>query len=65
MLRNQEPDRTIEDLTDEEIYSVINYLEPRSESNEEKEERGRLATALILLVLLFVVIAFVWFYRLG
>jgi len=28
MLRNHEPDRNIEDLTETEIYDAIRYLEP-------------------------------------
>jgi hypothetical protein len=62
MLRNQEPDRNIGDLTNEEIYSAIHYLEPHSEWNERQEDGGRLTTAIVLLVLLFGVIAFIWSY---
>ena len=63
MLRNQEPDRNIEDLTDEEIYSAIHYLEPHSRSDEELEDGSGPATAIILLVLLCGMVAFIWFYR--
>jgi hypothetical protein len=64
MLRNQEPEHNIniEDLSDEEIYSAIHYLEPHSESNDKQPDAGGLATAVILLILLFGVIAFMWFY---
>ena len=63
MLRDQEPDRNIEDLTAEEIYSAIHYLEPHSASNGQKEDGRDLTTAIILLILLFGVIAFIWFHR--
>jgi heme/copper-type cytochrome/quinol oxidase subunit 2 len=63
MPRNQEPDRNIEDLTDEEICSAIHYLEPHSESAEKHEDGGVLATAIILFILLLGIIAFIWFYR--
>ena len=63
MLRNQEPDRNIEDLTDEEIYSAIHYLEEYSQPNEEQEDGGGIATAIILLVLTSGIVAFIWFYR--
>jgi hypothetical protein len=63
MLRNQGPNRNIEDLTDEEIYSAIHYLERHPESNEKQRDGGGLATAIILLILVLGVIAFAWFYR--
>ena len=63
MLRDQEPDRNIEDLTDEEIYFAIHYLEPHSESNEKQKDGGNLTTAIMLVTLLFGVIAFIRFYR--
>ncbi|MGA8271715.1 MAG: hypothetical protein WB919_09175 [Candidatus Sulfotelmatobacter sp.] len=61
MLKNQDPDRNIQELTDEEIYSAIRYLEPHSESNERQRYGGGFMTAIILLILLLGVIAFVWF----
>ena len=63
MLRNQEPDSNSEELTDEEIYSAIHYLERHSEFNEKQRDGGDLTTAIIFLILLFGAIAFIWFYR--
>ena len=63
MLRNQEPDPNIEDLSNEEIYSAIHYLEPHSESNENQRNGSGLTVAVILLILLLGVIAFIWLNR--
>ena len=68
MLTNQEPDRNIEHLTDEDLtneqrYAAIHYLESHSESNEKQEDRGGRATAIILLILMLGLIALVWLYR--
>lgn len=40
MLKDQEPHRNINDLTDEETYYAIHGLEPHSESNEEQGHGG-------------------------
>jgi cytochrome c1 len=63
MLRNQEPDPNIEDLTDKEINSAIHYLEPHSESNKKESDDSGLAPVIILLILVVGGIAFIWFYR--
>jgi hypothetical protein len=76
MLKDHEPDRNIEELSDEEINSAIHYLEPDSQypepdsqcaekqhSEEQNNDRGSLAVAITFLVLLFVAVGFFWFYR--
>lgn len=68
MLANQEPDRNaqdrnIEDLSDEEIYSTIHYLERQCESIEKQNDGDGVAIPILLLTLLLGLLAFVWFYR--
>jgi hypothetical protein len=73
MLKDHEPDRNIEELSDEEINSAIHYLEPDSQypepdsqcsgEHEEQNDRGSLAMAITFLILLFAAVGFVWFYR--
>ena len=45
MLKDHEPDQNIEEITDEEIYSVIHYLEPGSQYNERQEEQNDVAVS--------------------
>ena len=62
MLRNQEPDRNLEELTDAEIYAAIQYLEPDSQDSERPDDYGGLVFAIFFLVLLLGAIGIVWFY---
>lgn len=67
MLRNHEPDRNIEDLTDTEIYDVIRYLEPDSKSanetdRDDREKDDGLAICVCLYAAVLVCLAFVWLY---
>jgi hypothetical protein len=59
MLKNYEPDRNMEDLSDAEIYAAIGYLDPDS---LHRTKQNDLAIAIFLISLL-VVIGFIWFYR--
>ena len=71
MLRNHEPDRNIEDLTDTEIYDAIRYLEPDPRSangqnddiatTDQNYDNG-VVICIVLYVALSVCLAFVWFY---
>ena len=70
MLKDHEPNRNIEELSDEEINSAIHYLEPDpqypepdSQCSEEQNDRASLALAITFLVLLFAAVGFFWFYR--
>ena len=73
MLKDHEPGRNIEELTDEEINSAIHYLEPDSqcpkpasqcsEEQKEQDDRSALAIAIAFLILLFAAVGFFWFYR--
>jgi hypothetical protein len=71
MLRNHEPNRNIEDLTDTEIYDAIRYLEPdqrsASEQNDDiattdQNDDNGVVICVVLYVALLVCLAFVWFY---
>jgi hypothetical protein len=61
MLKDQEPDRNISDLTDEEIYYAIHGLERPSRIERGSRSWWRVRTAIIFLILLLGVIAFIWF----
>jgi hypothetical protein len=71
MLRNHEPDRNIEDLTDTEIYDAIRYLEadPRSTNGQnddiaitnQNDDNG-VVICIFLYVALLACLAFVWVY---
>lgn len=66
MLTNQEPDRNIEDLTEAEIYDLIRYLEPNSQSANEMDEDWDKDSGVVICVCLYIALlgclAFVWFY---
>jgi len=67
MLKNQEPDRNIEDLTDTEIYDAIRYLEPDSKSTNEmggddRDKDNGVVICVCLYVALLICLAFLWFY---
>lgn len=62
MLKNYEPDRNMEDLSDAEIYATIHYLDPDSLHGKKQNDHGGLASA-IFLILWLVVIGSIWFYR--
>jgi hypothetical protein len=71
MLRNHEPDRNIENLTDTEIYDAIRYLEPDPRSangqndetdiTDQNDDNG-VVICVFLYVALVACLAFVWFY---
>jgi hypothetical protein len=71
MFRNEEPDRNIEELTDEEIYSAISYLEPDSRTDEYLEpdssanEQDR-DNGIVICICLYIAkvgcLGFVWIY---
>jgi hypothetical protein len=65
MLRNHEPDRNIEDLTDTEIYDAIRYLEPdpndETDITDQNDDNG-VVICVFLYVALVACLAFVWFY---
>lgn len=63
MLINDESDRNIEELTDEEICAAIMYLEPHSDANEQTRDNGVLICVCLYIALL-AGLAFVWFCRL-
>jgi hypothetical protein len=68
MLTNHDSDRSLEDLTDAEIYSAIRYLEPDPRNANEQEGTGRdtkdnsVVICVCLYVALFICLAFFWFY---
>lgn len=62
MLKNYEPDRDMEDLSDAEIYATIHYLDSDSLHDKKHNDRAGLASA-IFLILLLAVIGSIWFYR--
>jgi hypothetical protein len=71
MLRNHEPNRNIEDLTDTEIYDAIRYLEPDQRSaNEQNDDIATtdqnddngVVICVVLYVALLICLAFAWFY---
>jgi hypothetical protein len=67
MLTNNDSDRSLEDLTDAEIYSVIRYLEP-DPRNANEQGTGRdskdnsVVICVCLYIALFICLAFFWFY---
>jgi hypothetical protein len=63
MLKNQEPDRNINDLSDEEFYYAIHGLEPPFKIEPETGSWWQSRTAIIFLILLLGGVAFIWFYR--
>jgi hypothetical protein len=71
MLRNHEPDRNIEDLTETEIYDAIRYLEPDPKrangQNDDiaitdKNDDNGVVICVVLYVALLVCLVSVWFY---
>ena len=71
MLRNHEPDRNVEDLTDAEIYDAIRYLEPDPRSahgqnddfaTTDHNDDNRVVICIVLYVTLLVCMTFVGFY---
>ena len=72
MLTNPEPDRNIEDLSDDEIYAAIRYLEPAPESasaqnqNADPPTGGHHDDGVVICVCLYVAVlgclAVVWLY---
>jgi hypothetical protein len=61
MLKDQEPHRNIDDLTDEETYYEILGLEPPFRIERGTRSWWRSRTAIIFLILLLGVIAFIRF----
>jgi hypothetical protein len=62
MLQNYEPERYIEELTETDIYSAIRYLEPETQGSEEPDDRGNVALAIILLIFVLGLLAFIRFH---
>ena len=67
MLANQEPDWNIDDLTDDEIYDAIRYLDPdpRTEDKQDADDQDKDNSVVICVCLYILVLgglAFVWFY---
>jgi hypothetical protein len=67
MLANQEPDWNIDDLTDDEIYDAIRYLDPdpRTEDKQDADDPDQDNSVVICVCLYILVLgclAFVWFY---
>jgi hemolysin-activating ACP:hemolysin acyltransferase len=68
---NEEPDRNIEELTDEEIYSAISYLEsdsrtdeylePDSSANEQDRDSG-IGIFICSYIAMVGCLGFVWIY---
>jgi hypothetical protein len=52
MLTNHEPDRSIEDLTETEIYNAIRYIEPRPRNTNDKQDDSAALVAAIIFVIL-------------
>ena len=67
MLRNHEPDRNIEDLTETEIYDAIRYLDPdprnadEGDTDDQDKDNG-VVICVCLYVLLAACLSFLWFY---
>jgi hypothetical protein len=59
MLKNYEPDRSMEDLSDAEIYATIGYLDPDLLHGNKQND----VAIAIFLISLLVVIGLIWFYR--
>jgi hypothetical protein len=62
MLRNHEPDRNIEDLTETEIYDAIRYLEPDPRRANGQNDDNGVVICVVLYVALLVCLVSVWFY---
>jgi hypothetical protein len=62
VLTNHGPDRNIEDLTDEEIYAAIRYLEPAETSTDERNDNNGVVISVCLYIALLWCLAFVWLY---
>ena len=55
MLTNNDPGRSLEDLTDAEIYSAIRYLEPDPRSaNEQGTGRDTKDNSVVICVCLYI-----------
>ena len=67
MLANQEPDWNIDDLTEDEIYDAIRYLDPdpRTEYKQDADDQDK-DNGVVICVCLYILVlgglAFVWFY---
>jgi hypothetical protein len=61
MLRDQEPDRNMDEPTDTEIHNAIQYLETDSQGSNEQDNRAALAIAITFLILLSGAIGFLWY----
>lgn len=61
MLRDQGPDRNMDELTDTEVYNAIHYLETDSQGSNEQDDRAALTIAITFLILLSGAIAFLWY----
>jgi hypothetical protein len=62
MLKNYEPDRNMEDLSDAEINAAIGYLDRDSLPRNKQNARIDVVSAICLISWL-AVIGFIWFYR--
>ena len=67
MLANQEPDWNIDDLTDDQIYDAIRYLDPdpgtedKQDADDQDKDNG-VVICVCLYILVLGCLAFVWFY---
>jgi hypothetical protein len=65
MLKNQEPDWNIDDLTDTEIYAAIRYLEADAKTEDKEDaDQGKddgVVICVCLYILLFGCMAFLCF----
>jgi hypothetical protein len=71
MLQNDEPDRNIDELTDEEVYSAIRYLESHSDPkrNHQPDSRAKVeendnggAICVCLYIAILACLGFAWLY---
>jgi hypothetical protein len=62
MLKNHEPDRNIEDLTDAEMYASIRYLELAETSAEERNDDNGVVICVCLYVALLGCLVLIWLY---
>lgn len=65
MLKNQEPDWNIDDLTDTEIYAAIRYLEPDPrrvcEQDADDQNKDNVVVIGICSFVALLVLAILWF----